>query len=94
MSVPWLDNRSQKFIEKENKYIDIIQNLKINHPQFNVKQLTFIIDSLGGYSHDLITSLKDLKFNSRIIETILYGMQKIVLTEAVSMIRRFKIRTK
>ena len=94
MSVPWLENRNNKFIEKEEKYIDIIQNLKVKHPDYKVKQVTLIIDSLGGYSKNLITSLKDLNFNSKTIEVILYGMQKIVLTEAVSIIRRFKIRTK
>ena len=93
MSVPWMENRNTKFTEKEVKYVDIVQRLKIDHPDFNVKQLTFIIDGLGGYSKELITSLKTLEFDTREIETILYGMQKIVLTEAVSIIRQFKIRT-
>ena len=93
MSVPWMENRNTKFTEKEVKYVDIVQRLKIDCPDFNVKQLTFIIDGLGGYSKELITSLKTLEFDTREIETILYGMQKIVLTEAVSIIRQFKIRT-
>ena len=94
MSVPWIENRQQKFSEKEEKYVDIIQSLKVDNPLFKVKQLTFIIDNLGGYSSNLINSLKDLNFSTKKIDRVIYGMQKIVLTEAVAMIRRFKIRTK
>ena len=93
MSVPWLENRDDKFKAKENKYVDIIQRLKIDYPNYTVTQLTFIIDSLGGYSKELVTSLKTLNFGTRELESILYGMQKIVLTEAVNIIRQFKIRT-
>ena len=93
MSVPWLDNRNQKFVDKELKYVNIIQRLKIDYPEYNVKQLTFIMDGLGGYSKELVTNLETLKFSITEIDTILYGMQKIVLSEAVSMTRQFKIRT-
>lgn len=62
MSVPWLDNRNAKFDEKESKYVDIVQGLKVNHPGCKVKQLTFIMDSLGGYSKELVESLKCLDF--------------------------------
>ena len=92
MSVPWTDNRDEKFKEKESKYVDIVQRLKIDNPGYEVKQLTFIIDGLGAYSNELVSSLKNL-FKENEIEPILYGMQKIVLTEAVTMIRHFKIRT-
>ena len=94
MSVPWIGNREVKFKEKEEKYTNIVQTLKVDYPEFDVKQLTFIMDNLGGYSSDLVVSLKELKFGVKEIETIIYGMQKIVLTEAVSIIKQFKIRTK
>ena len=74
MSVPWTDNHDEKFKEKESKYVDIVQRLKINNPGYNVKQLTFIIDGLGAYSNELVLSLKNL-FNEKEIKPILYGMQ-------------------
>ena len=92
MSVPWPDNRDAKYDEKQKKYEDIVQRLKIDHPNYDVKQLTFIIDGLGGYSKELVSSLRNL-FDTREVDSILYGMQKIVLTEAVAIIRQFKIRT-
>ena len=94
MSVPWISNRASKFVEKEDKYIEIVQRLKIDNPGYEVKQLTFIMDVLGGYSLNLVNSLKCLKFSTTDIDKILLKMQKIVLTEATSMIRHFKIRTK
>ena len=93
MSVPWPENRDDKFAENESKYVDIVQRLKIDHPEYDVKQLTFIIDGLGGYSEELLKSLRNLEFDAKEVDSILYGMQKIVLTEAVSIIRQFKIRT-
>ena len=93
MSVPWLDNRNQKFVDKELKYVNIIQRLKIDYPEYNVKQLTFLMDGLGGYSKELVKNLETLKFSITEIDTILYGMQKIVLSEAISMTRQIKIRT-
>ena len=94
MSVPWLENRDIKYTEKEDKYVDIVQRLKVDHPSYDVVQLTFIMDSLGGYSNEIVTCLQTLDFKKAEVESILYGMQKIILTEAVSIIRRFKIRTK
>ena len=46
MSVPWMDNRDRKFTEKEAKYVDIVQRLKIDHLEYNVKQLTFVLQGV------------------------------------------------
>ena len=56
MSVPWVENRAKKEIEKADKYINIIQSLKIDHPGYVVEQLTFIMDCLGGFSNELKNS--------------------------------------
>ena len=93
MSVPWISNRKTKLVEKENKYTDIIQSLKVDNPGYQVKQLTFIIDCLGCYSNDLINNLKLMSFTKSEINSILPGLQKIVVTEANSIINRFKVAT-
>ena len=94
MSVPWIEHRKAKFEEKEDKYKTIVQNLKVDNPGYKVTQLTFIMDCLGGCSKNLVTSLKQLKFNAREIENVIFGMQKIVLSEAQAITRQFKILTK
>ena len=93
MSVPWIENRGKKFEEKEEKYQLIVQNIKISKPGYVVKQLTFIMDCLGGYSKDLTANLKLLKFTQSEVDKIIFGMQKIILSEATAITRYFKILT-
>ena len=93
MSVPWIENRSIKLDEKVNKYTHIIQNLKLDNPGFLVKQSTFIIDCLGGYSKDLIDNLTSVGLTRKEIDEILPGMQKIVISEANALINCFKVLT-
>ena len=93
MSIPWTSNRESKLVEKENKYANIIQSLKVDNPGYHVKQVTFIIDCLGGYSTDLLNNLKLLNFTRSDIDSMLHKIQRIVLTEANSVINNFKVAT-
>ena len=93
MSIPWITNRSSKLLEKEGKYADILQSLKVDNPGYHVKQATFIIDCLGGYSMDLVDNLKLLNLTRSEIDSILPGIQRIVVTEANSVINHFKVAT-
>ena len=93
MSIPWIDNRETKFVEKVEKYKYIIQSLKVDNPLYEVQQLTFIVDCLGGYSKSFTESLKTLGFKKFEIEKMCLDIQKIVITEATSTINRFKVLT-
>ena len=93
MSIPWMTNRKSKLDEKVTKYKNIIQSLRVDHPGYLVKQLTFIIDCMGGYSKDLTDNLALLKLTRSEIDSILPGIQRIVVTEANSVINHFKVAT-
>ena len=93
MSIPWIKNRESKLDEKVEKYKGIVQTLKIDNPGFEVKQLTFIIDCLGGYSKSFLESLKALGFDRGEIDRTCLDVQKIALTEAANSINRFKVAT-
>ena len=93
MYVPWVENRGIKIIEKTEKYAHIIQSLKVDYPNYKVKQLTFIIDCLGGFSSSLKENLKQLGFDDIQCKNVMNGMQKIVLSEASSIMDRFKVLT-
>ena len=82
MSIPWIENRKSKLDEKEEKYTNIVQNLKVDNPGYNVQQLTFIVDCLGGYSKDLRNNLVLLGLTECDIDSILPGIQKILVIEA------------
>ena len=53
ISVPWITNRRSKSEEKEKKHSNVSLGLKVDNPGFTLKQVTFMIDCLGGYSADL-----------------------------------------
>ena len=93
MSVPWIENREIKVIEKTEKYVNIVQSLKVEYQDYKVEQLTFVIDCLGGFSIHLKENIRKLNFNDIECNGILYGMQKIVLTESSALIDRFKVLT-
>ena len=94
MSVPWITNCEVKLKEKESKYTNIVQSLKIDYPGYLVKQLTFIIDCMGGYSKGLVDNLKMLNLTRKEIDSLLPGIQRIVVTEACSVINNFKVATR
>ena len=93
MTVPWIENRAVKLTEKIEKYLHIIQGLKVEFPNYKVEQLTFIMDCLGGFSSNLKENVKKLGFDDKKCKTILNGMQKIILSEASTLIDRFKVMT-
>ena len=93
MSIPWIENRQEKLIEKVDKYKNIVQTLKIENPEFLVTQSTFIVDCLGGYSGDLVDNLKLVGLTRKEIDDILPGIHKIVISEANALINRFKVLT-
>ena len=64
------------------KYENIIRSLKLQYPDHHVEQLTFIVDCLGGFSKTLVKSLRKLDLSSNTCDSILLGIQKIVLDEA------------
>ena len=93
MSIPWITNREEKIEEKVLKYTNIVQNLKVDNPGYIVKQLTFIIDCMGGYSKSLVDNLTLLGLTKEEVNSLLPGIQRIVVTEAVSVINNFKVAT-
>ena len=50
MAVPWINNQEIKYQEKIDKYRNVLNKLKLDYPNYEVNQLTFIINVLGGHS--------------------------------------------
>ena len=90
MSVPWIQNRERKFAEKEEKYRELVLSMKTLYADYEIKQVTFIMDCLGGYSSSCIEALKDIGFSKYEYERILRNMQKVVITESRYIINKFK----
>ena len=93
MTVPWTSNRIDKLKLKENKYANILQNLKLEYPSHEVGQITLVMDVFGGYGQDLIDNIGKVINNKSTITAIIKNMQKSVVTSAANLSRTFKIRS-
>ena len=91
MTVPWMGNRSEKYLFKKDKYKDIIQNLKLENPGSKVDQITLVIDAFGGYGADLRTNIKKVLTDRKTQDMVIMNMQKTVLSSVSNLSRRFKV---
>ena len=91
MVVPWINNREIKYQEKIYKYRNVLNKWKLDYPSYEVNQLTFIIDVLGGHSKHLRENISKIVKDKARIKCIIYHMQKSVLSSAAHITRKFKL---
>ena len=60
MAVPWISNSEVKYQEKNDKYGTVLNKLKLDCPNYEVNQLTSIIDVLGGHSKHLRENISEI----------------------------------
>ena len=94
MTVPWTGNRCEKKEYKENKYVQIQQSLKFDHPEYQVDQITLVMDVFGGYGKDLADNIRKVVKDSNAVRSIITNMQKSVIGSVANISRYFKIRCK
>ena len=92
MTVPWPSNRDEKLKFKEDKYVRIQENLKFEHREYEVDQITLVIDVFGGFGKDLSYNIGKAIKKKETIELIIKNMQKSVVSSAANLSRAFKIR--
>ena len=91
MAVPWINNREIKYKEKIDKYRNVLNKLKLDYRNYEVNQLTFITDVLGGHSKHLHEKISKIVKDKARIKCIIYNMQKSVLSSAAHITRKFKL---
>ena len=94
MTVPWIQNRKEKLEHKQNKYMNILANLRFENPGYKIDQITLVMDCFGGYGTDLVENIGKLIPTKREVDTIITNMQKTVVSSCANLSRTFKIRTK
>ena len=94
MTVPWTENRTEKFNVKHNKYMDIISNLKLDNPGYMVGQITLVMDVFGGFGKDLRENIGKVLKGRATQDSVIKNMQKSVISDLCNISRIFKIRTK
>ena len=91
ITIPWMSNRYDKLIFKQEKYKDIIQNIKIDNPDSKVDQITIATDVFGGYGEDLRSNIKKVQTDRNIQDSVISNMQKCLLSSLSNISRRFKV---
>ena len=92
MTVPWTENREEKYAYKSKKYIRILENLKFENPEYSVDQITVVMDVFGGYGKDLSDNLNKVLLKTS-VKSVINNMQKSVVSSAANLSRTFKIRS-
>ena len=77
---------------KEGKYVRIQENLKFEHRDYEVDQITLVIDVFGGYGKDLRDNIGKVIKEKEIVDLIIKNMQKSIISSAANLSRAFKIR--
>ena len=93
-TIPWIENRNSKYKFKESKYVEVRKFLKMDNPEYEVDQVTLVMDSFGGFSELLKINVEKLFSNKVTVMKILRDMQKSVFSSEAHMLRMFKMRTK
>ena len=94
MTVPWTENRGEKQDLKDNKYVDIMSNMKLDYPNHEVDQITLVMDVFGGYGTELRRNIGKV-IDCRITQdSVIKNMQKSVISSVSNISRVFKVRTK
>ena len=94
MTVPWTENRLEKKEFKEKKYVPIQQSLKFDHPEYQIDQITLVMDVFGGYGKDLVDNIRKIVNDNNTVRSIITNMQKSVIGSVANISRYFKIRCK
>ena len=94
MTVPWIENRDEKFEYKCRKYNNILANLRFENPGYDVDQITLVMDVFGGFGKDLLKNIKKVITVEQDVKSIVNNMQKSVISSCANLSRTFKIRTK
>ena len=93
ITISWIDNREERYKDKCGKYEDIRRNLKRAEPDYEIDQITLVMDSLGGYSDNLKENIGKVIKEMNRVDKVLKRMQKCVLSESTNISRRFKLST-
>ena len=93
MSVPWIYNREIKLKEKVDKYEHILIGYRLDYPEYDVEQVTLIMDVFGGYNEDLVQNIRKVIQDKRLVDNIIRDMQKSVISSCSYLSRAFKVKT-
>lgn len=91
-SAPAEINITLKEEEKRAKYQDLVYELRRLHPGHSVKLVVFIIGSLGGIRHTLLSDLRKIPACQNMANILASRMQKAVILGSLRLLRAHESR--
>ena len=88
MACPQQNNIETKRIEKMTKYRQLAFETRERRPSYDVYVLPVVIGALGGGIKTLRKDLKKVFHNNELLDEVVATMQKTVLMDSESIIRR------
>ncbi len=93
MTVPWTENRPEKYSYKCGKYTNILHSLQFEYPTHKVNQITLVMDVFGGYGQDLVDNIRKVFKKKEDVRSVIRDMQKSIVSSSANISRTFKIRS-
>ena len=67
--------------------------MRLEYPEFEVDQITLVLDVFGGYSLHLRNNIAKIIVDRNEVGSIIRNMQKTVIKSEAHLVRVFKMRT-
>ena len=80
-----------KYQEKNDKYQNVLNKLKLDYPNYEVDKLTFIIDVLRGHSKHLRENISEIIKDKAKIKSTVYSIHKSILSSAAHIATKFEL---
>ena len=76
------------------KYSELQTNLRLEYPEYEIDQITLVIDVFGGYSRNLRENITKIFQKKEDVTRIIRNMQKSIILSEAHLTGVFKIKTK
>ena len=93
-TVPWHETRDERYEYKKKKYVEVQTYLKLEFPDYDIDQVTLVMDVFGGFSKNLIENILKVFEKKEDANRIIKNMQKSIISSEAHLTRVFKMRTK
>jgi len=89
-SCPWDANIEKWTLEKERKYLPLVQTLRSQYPNYSITTLPLVIGALGGVADSTLSNLSKITNNKKQAKDLLCQMQQMALFGTVNIIQQWE----
>ena len=88
--VPWCEILNQQYEFKRSKYSELQTYMRMENPNYEIEQITLVMDVFGGYSKHLSENIMNIFKNKTDVDKIITNMQKSIIASEAHLVRVLK----